>query len=386
MRDATSTAPESDLPLWADPTPAVAAATGKRDELTPLPGDAVTDLVVVGLGGSGLAAIEAGLDAGVSVIGIDAGRVAGEAAGRNGGFLLAGPELPYHRAVAEYGSGVAADFYALTESAIDAMVSAYPDDIRQVGSLRIATGDGEAADVAADLTARRAAGLRVQPYSGAEGSGFLVPGDAAMNPLIRVQTGVRRAMDRGAVVHEMTTAVGLAPGRVVTDRGVIRCGAAVVAVDGRLEQLVPTLKGRIRTARLQMLGTASLPDVRFTRPVYAHWGYVYWQQLEDGRLVLGGHRELHEQEEWTATPGPSPAVQRALDGELDRLGVNATVTHRWAGHSAYTRDRRPVFEEIHPHMVVVGGYSGHGNVTGVLYAGEAARYALTGTRTLRLLD
>jgi glycine/D-amino acid oxidase-like deaminating enzyme len=45
---------------------------------------------VIGLGGSGLAAVLEARSLGLSVIGIDAGMVAGGAAGRNGGFLLEG--------------------------------------------------------------------------------------------------------------------------------------------------------------------------------------------------------------------------------------------------------------------------------------------------------
>ena len=69
-------------PIWGDP---------RAGEQSPaLDGDLQADFCVVGLGGSGLAAVGALLDAGASVAGIDAGPVAGAAAGRNGGFLLAG--------------------------------------------------------------------------------------------------------------------------------------------------------------------------------------------------------------------------------------------------------------------------------------------------------
>jgi gamma-glutamylputrescine oxidase len=51
----------------------------------------------------------------------------------------------------------------------------------------------------------------------------------------------------------------------------------VVAVDGCLEDLMPELKGRVRTARLQMLATAPAPEVKFTLPVYRRYGYDYWQ-------------------------------------------------------------------------------------------------------------
>ncbi|MEO6886299.1 MAG: FAD-binding oxidoreductase, partial [Jatrophihabitantaceae bacterium] len=63
---------------WDD-DPVVATWTG----LPALGGDCVADACVVGLGGSGLAACDALVARGLSVVGVDAGRVAAGAAGRN---------------------------------------------------------------------------------------------------------------------------------------------------------------------------------------------------------------------------------------------------------------------------------------------------------------
>ena len=74
-------------------------------------GDVAADVCVVGLGGSGLAAVGAALEAGATVVGIDAGPIAGGAAGRNGGFLLAGGALFHHAAVAAWGEERAVGIY-----------------------------------------------------------------------------------------------------------------------------------------------------------------------------------------------------------------------------------------------------------------------------------
>ncbi|HWT25696.1 MAG TPA: FAD-dependent oxidoreductase, partial [Solirubrobacteraceae bacterium] len=69
------------VPVWGDPR--------AWRTLPPLRGEVEADVCVVGLGGSGLAAVGAALAAGATVAGVDAGPVGGGAAGRNGGFLLA---------------------------------------------------------------------------------------------------------------------------------------------------------------------------------------------------------------------------------------------------------------------------------------------------------
>src|SRR5690242_796196 len=64
------------------------------------------DVCVIGLGGSGLASIDELLQAGTPakrVIGLDGDAVGSGAAGRNGGFLLAGTADFYHDAVKKFG-------------------------------------------------------------------------------------------------------------------------------------------------------------------------------------------------------------------------------------------------------------------------------------------
>ena len=76
----------SGAPAWDD-DPLVAGWSG----LPALERSVTADVCVVGLGGSGLAAVESAIERGQRVVGVDAGRVGAGAAGRNGGFLLGGP-------------------------------------------------------------------------------------------------------------------------------------------------------------------------------------------------------------------------------------------------------------------------------------------------------
>jgi glycine/D-amino acid oxidase-like deaminating enzyme len=152
-----------------------------------------------------------------------------------------------------------------------------------------------------------------------------------------------------------------------------------VAVDGGLERVVPALAGEVRTARLQMLATEPTDEVTFKRPVYARWGYDYWQQLPDGRVALGGQRDHFAEDEWTANGDPSAPVQAALDHLLrDRLGVRrARVTARWAAPAGFRQNGvLPVCRAVADNVWAVGGYSGTGNVVGALYGRAAARLAL----------
>jgi glycine/D-amino acid oxidase-like deaminating enzyme len=361
-------------PVWDD---------GTWAGLPRLDGDVAADVCVVGLGGSGLSCARELRRLGASVAGIDAGPVAGGAAGRNGGFLLAGAARFYHDAVEAYGRGRALAIYRLTLAEIDRIAAETPGAVRRAGSLRIAASPGEVEDCRRQLHAMRADGLPGEWYAGAEGEGLLIPGDAAFNPLLRCRLLARREAGEGARLYEHSPAVELAPGLVRTPGGRVRCGKVIVAVDGGLDRLVPALAGRVRTARLQMVATAPLPEVRYSRPVYMRYGYEWWQQLPDGRVALGGFRDRGGEGEWTYDREPCDAVQELIGGFLrGTLGIDAPITHRWAASVGYTDDRLPVLEEMEPGVWACGAYSGHGNAIGAICGRAAAQLAVTGASDL----
>lgn len=354
------------------------------DQLAPLHGDRSTDACVVGLGGSGLAAVAELLDHGLRVIGVDAAAVADGAAGRNGGFLLGGGAPFHHDAVREWGADAALAAHWGTLDELARIEAAAPDLVRRVGSLRIAASDEEREDCARQWEAMQGHGLAVERYHGPEGEGLLFPPDAVFQPLHYCRRQARLAVSRGAVLHEHTAVTGVESGAVVTAHGTIRAGLIVVAVDGGLGYLLPALSDRVRPVRLQMLGTASTDQVRLSRPVYANFGYDYWQQLPDGRLVVGGGRDRHAADEETAERRPTDPVQRHLDHLLrDVIGATeAPVTHRWAGIVGYTADERPVVTMTMPGVWAVGGYSGTGNLVGRRVARGVVQQALAGHTTL----
>ena len=98
-------------------------------------------------------------------------RSAAGAAGRNGGFLLAGMARFHHDAVAHWGAERAAALYRATLAELDRLAAELGPIVRRVGSLRTPASDAEAADCAAQhaalvrdgFPAERADGRRVRP-------------------------------------------------------------------------------------------------------------------------------------------------------------------------------------------------------------------------------
>jgi glycine/D-amino acid oxidase-like deaminating enzyme len=356
-------------PVWGDPA--------DWENPPALQGDVAVDVCVVGLGGSGLAAVGAALDAGATVAGIDAGPIAGGAAGRNGGFLLAGAALFHHAAVEAWGHERAAGIYRESLAELDRLAAELGPIVRRVGSLRIPASEREEEDCARQLEALRRDGFPARAADGPTGAGVFVPGDGSVQPLERCRLLARRALERGARLFCDTPALELAGDRVGTPGGAVACKAVVVCVDGGLERVLPELDDQARSTRLQMLATEPVAPGTIPCPVYDNWGYEYWQQLPDGTVALGGGRGTYAESEWGRPAEAGAEVQALLDRLLrERVGIDAAVTHRWAGVIAYTPDRLPVLAEVRPGVIAVGAHSGHGNVLGSAAARAATAIAL----------
>lgn len=354
-------------PIWED-----------RDwqPLPKLSGVQRADVCVIGLGAAGLAALEELAALGVGAVGLEACAVGAGAAGRNGGLLLAGLDKFFNETIAHFGEAAATALHQMTIAEINRQAAETPELVRVTGVLRLAADEAELADCRNHLAALRYCGFEAEPYAGPEGTGLLLPTDGVVQPLRRVRALARRLRQRDTRLYEDSPVRKIVPGSVVTDKGVVQCDTVLVAVDGRLEQILPELAGRVRTARLQMLATAPAPEVNFPRPAYYRHGYEYWQQLPDRRIALGGFRDHALAEEWTDEDFPTERIQALQERFLrEHLKVRAPVTHRWAATVGFTPDALPILQEVRPKVWAVGGYNGTGNVVGPLSARAAARLA-----------
>ena len=157
---------------------------------------------------------------------------------------------------------------------------------------------------------------------------------------------------------------GIEPGasgvRVDTTAGELGAGAVVLATNAYTRQLYPEIP--IDAVRGQMLATEPGADPVAGRPVYTDSGFVYWRQLPDRRVLVGGfrHRALADEVGFDETP--TQAVQAHLQAQLADLDVTTAVSHRWAGIMGFTPDNLPLVGPVPgaPGVFICAGYSGHG--------------------------
>ncbi len=358
-------------PAWSDDATVAPTAVRTLDEVQ---GGAAPEVIVVGLGASGLEAVRWLAERGVDVIGIDAVGVAAGAAGANGGLLLAGLAMFHHDAVASLGRPAAVAWYRRTLDELGRLAEEEPSFDRR-GSRRTAASEEERSDIAAHLTALAADGL---PGASDGDGGLLVPGDGVVHPVDRCRRLAQAAIEAGARLVAPATVRAVQPGRVLLAGGAgsIEAPRIVLAVDGGLGRLVPALRPAVRGARLQMMATAPDDGVDLRTPRYHRFGLDYVHQRPEGQVLVGGGRDVGGAIEWGPRTQTSQPVQAHLDRWASELGITAAVTHRWAAQVSFTRDQLPIDAEVMRGVHAVGAYSGHGNVLGGLLAREAAARAL----------
>ena len=350
------------------------------EEAGPGPGtprvDAV-DVAVIGAGVTGCACALALAHGGLRVRVHDARGIAEGASGRNGGFALRGGAARYDVARETYGADAARELWRRTEAALDRLEELAGDAFRRTGSLRLAADVEERVEILAEYEALRGDGFDSEwreelPHLRPDFRGAIFhPRDGAVQPARFVRRIATLAADEGVEFREHDRVASLDD---------LDAEQVVIATDGSGRGLLPELDEALWPARGQVLATEPLPERLFDCPHYARQGFDYWQQLPDRRVVLGGFRDFSILTEMTDEETTTKPIQEALDAFLvELLGELPKVTHRWAGIFGLTQDLLPLVGPVPAHhgVWVAAGYSGHGNVLGLM-CGELVADAICG--------
>ena len=370
-----------DVPYWLE-------EQSHRHSGTTLEGP--VDVAIVGAGVTGCSAARRLAEAGLRVRVHDERGVAEGASGRNGGFALGGGAASYDVARETYGADRARSYWRWTNDALDRLAHLAGDALRRPGSYRLAADEEERENIRREYHALREDGFDVawldDVPGGAAGrfrGAILHPQGGSIQPARFVRRLAGLAAEAGVEIREHDP---------VEDVDALDADRVLVATDGYGHGLVSELADLIWPTRGQVIASEPLDRVLYDRPHSARQGFDYWQQLPDGRILLGGFRDTSILDELTDVEETTPAIQASLESFLHELaGEEVQVTHRWAGIFGLTQDMLPLVGEVPGHdgrVWVAGGYSGHGNVLGFA-CGELVADAMLGATSspqLQLLD
>ena len=336
------------------------------------------DVAVIGAGITGCACAHVLARAGQAVRVYDARGIGEGASGRNGGFALRGAAARYDVARETYGVEAARELWLRTEQALDRLESVAGDAFRRTGSLRLAADVEERVEIRAEYEALHEDGFAAEwrdelPHLRPDFRGAIFhPSDGAVQPARFVQRLASLAAEAG---------VEFAEHHHIGSLDELDAEQIVIATDGSGRGLLPELDDALWPARGQVIATEPLSERLFDCPHYARHGFDYWQQLPNGRIVLGGFRDFSILTEMTDDETTTEPIQEALDAFLvELLGDMPAVTNRWAGIFGLTQDLLPLVGRVPAHdgVWVAAGYSGHGNVFGLL-CGELVADAIAGS-------
>jgi gamma-glutamylputrescine oxidase len=356
-----------DTPFWLD-EPTRPVDPGAQGEV---------DVAIIGAGITGMSCALALARGGLRVRVHDARGIAEGASGRNGGFALRGGAARYDVARETYGAEAAKQLWLRTEAALDRLEAVAGDAFRRTGSLRLAADDEERDEIRLEYEALREDGFAAEWRDELShlrpkfrGAIFHLP-DGSLQP----GRFVRRLVEQAAVAG-----VAFREHHRIASLDALDAEQIVIATDGSGRGLLPELDDAIWPARGQVITTEPLGERLFDCPHYARHGFDYWQQLADGRIVLGGFRDFSILTEMTDDETTTQPIQDALDAFLvELLGYMPSVTHRWAGIFGLTQDLLPLVGRVpgHEGTWIAAGYSGHGNILGFM-CGELVASALLG--------
>ncbi len=354
------------LPVWLDDAPDANAPKTKER----------FDVVIIGGGvlGAGCAYMLAQRQ-NLKVALVESGKLAHGSSGRNGGFVLRGIQSYYNNAVKLYGRQTAAQVFRFAEqnqALIRQFVEKYGNcfDHETCGSYLLACSLEELEELAESADLMRDDGfelefLKEDPLERDFYGAMVNPLDVGINPVKFVRA---LASASNAKIFEDETVVRIdydGHVSVQTASRTLRCERALLATNAYTPLLVSWFVDKIQPARGQAFVTKPLRKRIVDRLCYANYGWEYFRQLSDNRLLLGGCRQLFLNEELGYADMTTKPVQSALQSYLkDRFPdvAGVPIDYRWSGLMGFTADGLPLVGELEkiPGLFFAVAFNGHG--------------------------
>ncbi len=152
----------------------------------------------------------------------------------------------------------------------------------------------------------------------------------------------------------------------------LRVPRVQVAINGFARRLFPELE--VTPARNQVLITKPIEGLTVEGCFHYDRGYYYFRNI-DGRILLGGGRNLAMEQERTDEFGANELIRSALVQLLHTVvcpGQQVEVDSWWTGILGLGPVKKPIVERVSPNVVVSVRLSGMGVAIGTLVGQEGA--------------
>ncbi|TDQ32891.1 NAD(P)/FAD-dependent oxidoreductase [Zeaxanthinibacter enoshimensis] len=163
------------------------------------------------------------------------------------------------------------------------------------------------------------------------------------------------------------------PGRVEvkTNQFHFSTGHLLVATNGFASRWFPE---ELRPARAQVLITKPIADLKIRGTFHLDKGYYYFRDI-DGRILLGGGRNLDFKGEETSEFGQTAIIQEKLETLLTETilpGISYEIDRRWSGIMGVGPKKSPVVRQVSERIYCGVRLGGMGIAIGSLVGAELA--------------
>ncbi len=346
---------------------------------------AKSEVVVIGGGITGASTAYWLRKHGIEVTLLERRGISSGATGRNGGHISPGTTDRFSESVKRYGADTARaiwDYSHQCAEAVKAFVAEHnvACELRFDGGVSLALHPDELKPVQESVEELTKIGAPVEYWDAAKCAektrsedflgGVYRKTAGQLWPARLVFAVAEQAIQLGANMQTQTEvrAVENESGQltVKTDRGDIETQHVVHAINGWARHLLPFLEGTIVPVRGQVIITEPAPRL-WKFGLSTNFGYEYFMQRPDGRIVLGGMRwmtptlEVGTDDDSVIEPTVSKGLREFLPQHFaDLRGVQ--VEQEWTGIMGFSKDRNPLIGPLpnRPGEYIAAGFTGHG--------------------------
>lgn len=163
---------------------------------------------------------------------------------------------------------------------------------------------------------------------------------------------------------------------VRTDEGIsIKANRIVLATNAFTSKLLP--KRTIKPGRGYIFVTKEIDNLAWKGTFHYDKGYVYFRNIGDNRILLGGGRNVDIESEATTDFGINHSIKNYLiefANEKLKLPKNWQIEQEWSGIMGFTESKSPMVEKISDNCLLVAGLSGMGVALGMKLGKEAVKH------------
>ncbi len=189
--------------------------------------------------------------------------------------------------------------------------------------------------------------------------------DLALSNGIEIKTGVSVSAFEESTNHVAVHIARHAHEVPIT----LTCKQFFICTNAFAPTLLPNVA--VQPGRGQVLVTVPLAHIPFKGIFHFDGGYYYFREI-DGRVLIGGGRNLDFDGETTTEIAVTQQIQAGLENKLRNLvlpGRNITVEHRWSGIMAFGPSKQPIVQAFGQRVYGAFRFGG----MGVALASFAAR-------------